>query len=237
MELLADPPAKPDVSRGYLDLLKELPRHDVRPAKEHGSDTGCVGLGDRVDALRQRPGHRAPVCEWVAATRSTGSSIPSWWRRPRRRKRPRQRHRGTGSRCGSERARARCGRLRTYVDPRGQCRSGAERRFLRADAQQLPLLDETVDAAVSLAVLQLIPHPTATMSEMVRVLRPGGRLAVMVPTAGRASELFRWLPHGGVHFFAEDELADTLRGSRPRQRAHQDSRQHPVGARTATLTH
>ena len=29
--------------------------------------------------------------------------------------------------------------------------------FLRADAQQLPLRDETVDAAVSLAVLQLIP--------------------------------------------------------------------------------
>ena len=80
--------------------------------------------------------------------------------------------------------------------------------FLRADAQQLPLRDETVDAAISLAVLQLIPNPTATVAEIVRVLRPGGRLAIMVPTVGRAGALFRWLPNGGVYFFGEDELGD-----------------------------
>jgi SAM-dependent methyltransferase len=82
--------------------------------------------------------------------------------------------------------------------------------FLRADAQQLPLRDESVDAAVSLAVLQLIPNPSATLAEIARVLKPGARMAIMVPTVGRAGELFRWLPNGGAHLFSEDELGDIL---------------------------
>jgi len=81
--------------------------------------------------------------------------------------------------------------------------------FLRADAQQLPFRDETFDAATSLAVLQLIPNPATTLGEIVRVLKPGGRVAIMVPTAGRAAFL-KWLPNGGVHFFSEDELGDTF---------------------------
>jgi ubiquinone/menaquinone biosynthesis C-methylase UbiE len=84
--------------------------------------------------------------------------------------------------------------------------------FLRADAQRLPFRDEIADAATSLAVLQLIPDPPAMLAEVVRVLKPGGRLAIMVPTAGRAGELFRFLPNGGAHFFAEDEIADILEG-------------------------
>ena len=108
----------------------------------------------------------------------------------------------------ARRARARRGRSEPMLTRAVNAQAGPNVGFLRADAQQLPLRDESVDAAVSLAVLQLIPEPTATMSEMVRVLRPGGRLAVMVPTAGRVGELFRWLPNGGVRFFAEDELGD-----------------------------
>ena len=55
--------------------------------------------------------------------------------------------------------------------------------FLRADAQQLPFRDATFDAVTSLAVLQLIPNPSATVAEIARVLKPGGRVAIMVPTA------------------------------------------------------
>ena len=61
---------------------------------------------------------------------------------------------------------------------------GPQIGFLRADAQRLPLRDETVDAVVSIAVLQLVPDPAAALAEMARVLRAGGRLAVMVPAAG-----------------------------------------------------
>jgi arsenite methyltransferase len=75
----------------------------------------------------------------------------------------------------------------------------------RADAQRLPLRDETVDAVIS--VLQLIPDPVAALVEMARVLRSGGRLAVMVPTAGLAARLLRILP---VHLFGEDEIGDIL---------------------------
>jgi SAM-dependent methyltransferase len=82
--------------------------------------------------------------------------------------------------------------------------------FLRADAQQLPFRDATFDAVTTLAVLQLIPEPSATVAEIARVLKPGGRVAIMVPTAGRGAEFLKWLPNGGVHFFTEDELGDAF---------------------------
>jgi arsenite methyltransferase len=82
--------------------------------------------------------------------------------------------------------------------------------FLRADAQRLPLRDATVDAVVSIAALQLIPDPAAALAEMTRVLRPGGRLAVTVPTAGRAARFWRKLPNFGVNVFGDDELGDIL---------------------------
>ncbi|CQD03669.1 methyltransferase [Mycolicibacterium conceptionense] len=59
----------------------------------------------------------------------------------------------------------------------------------------------------SIAVLQLIPDAEAALGEMVRVLRPGGRIAVMVPTATNRGPA-RLLSKGGARFFAEDELAD-----------------------------
>jgi arsenite methyltransferase len=87
---------------------------------------------------------------------------------------------------------------------------GPQVGFVRADAQQLPLRDQTVDAVVSIAVLQLLPDPAAALAEMARVLRPGGRLAVMVPSAGRAARLWRALPDIGAYVFGEDEIGDIL---------------------------
>ena len=42
------------------------------------------------------------------------------------------------------------------------------------------------------------------------MLKPGGRVAIMVPDRGRAAASSSWLPNGGVHFFTEDELGDTF---------------------------
>jgi ubiquinone/menaquinone biosynthesis C-methylase UbiE len=63
---------------------------------------------------------------------------------------------------------------------------------------------------VSTAVLQLVPNPTEALVEIARVLRPGGRLAVMVPTVGRAARFWQMLPNVGAHVFDDDEIGDIL---------------------------
>ena len=65
----------------------------------------------------------------------------------------------------------------------------------------------------TITAIRLPGRSTLTISalaEMARVLRPGARMAVMVPTARRAGALTRLLPDGGAHFFTEDEIGDTL---------------------------
>ncbi len=56
---------------------------------------------------------------------------------------------------------------------------GASIRFEEADAEQLPFASGSFDLAVSRHVLWTLPHPEAAIDEWIRVLRPGGRLAVI----------------------------------------------------------
>jgi len=62
-------------------------------------------------------------------------------------------------------------------------RKAAERgvsiRFEEGDAEQLPFGPGSFDLIVSRHVLWTLPHPEAAIDEWVRVLRPGGRLAVI----------------------------------------------------------
>jgi ubiquinone/menaquinone biosynthesis C-methylase UbiE len=87
--------------------------------------------------------------------------------------------------------------------------AGPQLGFLRADAKRLPLRDETVDVVTSVAVLQLVPDPAVALGEMARVLRTGGRLAVLVPTRWWANR-FRQVPNRGLHLFGQDEVGDIL---------------------------
>jgi SAM-dependent methyltransferase len=91
-----------------------------------------------------------------------------------------------------------------------RAQSGPQIGFLRADAQRLPLRDRTVDAVVSVAVLHLVPDPVMALAEMARVLRPGGQLTVMVPTAGGVARVWRRLSNAGPHLFDGDEIGDIL---------------------------
>jgi arsenite methyltransferase len=59
-------------------------------------------------------------------------------------------------------------------------------------------------------VLQLIPDPAAALAEIARVLKPGGRLAVMVPSLRPPVDVWQVLPDGGAHLFGEDEIGDIL---------------------------
>src|SRR5271169_2520769 len=56
---------------------------------------------------------------------------------------------------------------------------GAAVRFEEADAEQLSFPPDSFDLVVSRHVLWTLPHPEAAIDEWIRVLRPGGRLAVI----------------------------------------------------------
>ena len=53
---------------------------------------------------------------------------------------------------------------------------------IEADAQRLPLADESLDAAMLVSMLHHVENPAAALAEARRILRPGGRLALMVFT-------------------------------------------------------
>ncbi|MEY8018662.1 MULTISPECIES: class I SAM-dependent methyltransferase [Mycobacterium] len=209
MDLLTDPPADPDVSRGYLDLLGTAPAGDAGVAKNTGpiqaawaSPIGSM-LYDNAQALSRRliSAWRHPV-EWLnIPAGGTALDVGS----------------GPGNVTSSLARAAGPDGLALGVDISEAMlaravrnEAGSQVGFIRADAQRLPLRDNTVDAVASIAVLQLIPDPAAALAEMARVLRPGGRLAVMVPTAGRAARLWQMLPNIGVRAFGDDEIGDIL---------------------------
>ena len=52
-------------------------------------------------------------------------------------------------------------------------------RFEEADAEQLPFASGSFDLVVSRHVLWTLPHPEEAIDEWIRVLWPGGRLAVI----------------------------------------------------------
>ncbi len=67
----------------------------------------------------------------------------------------------------------------------GEVPVGAEADVKQGDALNLPFPDEEFDRVVASEVLEHIPDDEAAIAELVRVLRPGGTIAVTVP---------RWLP-------------------------------------------
>jgi ubiquinone/menaquinone biosynthesis C-methylase UbiE len=68
---------------------------------------------------------------------------------------------------------------------RGRCAKYVGRvSFREADAFALPFADATFDVVVCRHVLQAVPRPQEAMAELVRVLRPGGRLHLLVEDYG-----------------------------------------------------
>lgn len=50
-----------------------------------------------------------------------------------------------------------------------------------ADASRLPLHDASIDTVILLEVLEHLRHPAQVLSEIARVLRPGGHLLLTMP--------------------------------------------------------
>jgi SAM-dependent methyltransferase len=84
------------------------------------------------------------------------------------------------------------------------------------DAVHLPFPDDTFDAVIASEVLEHIWGDEAAITELVRVLRPGGRMAVTVPT--RWPERVCWAldhryhdtPGGHVRIFRQRDLEAKL---------------------------
>jgi SAM-dependent methyltransferase len=98
----------------------------------------------------------------------------------------------------------------------GEVPAGAEADIKQGDALALPFADEEFDRIVAAEVLEHIPDDEQAIAELVRVLRPGGTIAVTVP---------RWLPEkicwalsdayhevegGHVRIYTGDELVGKL---------------------------
>ncbi|MDQ1178762.1 class I SAM-dependent methyltransferase [Rhodococcus sp. SORGH_AS_0301] len=87
--------------------------------------------------------------------------------------------------------------------------------YLLGDAREIPFEDDAVDAVCCYAALYLVPEPYRVLDEMIRVLRPGGRIALMTTvrrgpqpvgavTAAAASTV-------GLEMFRRDDITDVLR--------------------------
>lgn len=209
LDLLIDPPADPDVSRGYLDLLGTGAGQDGAVEENTGpiqaawaSPIGSM-LYDNAQALSRR---------WISALQ-----LPLEWLDVPQGGVALDVGSGPGNVTASLARAAGTDGLGLGVDISEPMLARAVRNeagpqvgFIKADAQRLPLRDKTIDVAVSTAVLQLVPDPAAALAEIARVLRPGGKLAVMVPTAGRLARYWRLLPNVGAHAFGDDEIGDVL---------------------------
>ena len=80
--------------------------------------------------------------------------------------------------------------------------------YARGDAQALPFADDTFDAVCCYAALYLIPEPLTVVEEMFRVLRPGGRIAIMTSYGRKLNPVRTVLRIGsnklGVRMFEKD---------------------------------
>jgi SAM-dependent methyltransferase len=101
----------------------------------------------------------------------------------------------------------------------GEVPLGAEADIKQGDALAMPFADEEFDRIVASEVLEHIPDDETAIAELVRVLRPGGTIAVTVP---------RWLPEkicwalsdqyhevegGHVRIYTGDELVGKLQAA------------------------
>lgn len=81
----------------------------------------------------------------------------------------------------------------------GRERTGAAVEWIEADVENLPMLDATVDVVLSAFGVIFAPRPQVALTQLRRVLKPGGRLALTAWTADgyiaqRAEIIKRFVP-------------------------------------------
>jgi SAM-dependent methyltransferase len=98
----------------------------------------------------------------------------------------------------------------------GEVPLGAEADIKQGDALQLPFADGEFDRVVAAEVLEHIPADIQAIEELVRVLRPGGTLAVSVPrwfpevVNWKLSDEYHNVPFGHIRIYTDKELTDKV---------------------------
>jgi len=70
--------------------------------------------------------------------------------------------------------------------------SEREAELVEAPAERLPFPDDSFDTAVVTLVLCTVPDPAASLAEIKRVLKPGGRLLFLEHVRSRHPDLAKW---------------------------------------------
>jgi SAM-dependent methyltransferase len=110
----------------------------------------------------------------------------------------------------------------------GEVPDGAEADVKQGDALQLPFADGEFDRVVAAEVLEHIPADEAAIAELVRVLRPGGTMAVTVSLwlperiCWALSNAYHEVEGGHVRIYTGDELVGKVQraGMRLTGKAH-----------------
>jgi SAM-dependent methyltransferase len=98
----------------------------------------------------------------------------------------------------------------------GEVPAGAEADVKQGDALQLPFADGEFDRIVAAEVLEHIPADIQAIQELVRVLRPGGTLAVSVPrwfpevVNWQLSDDYHNVEGGHIRIYTDKELTDKV---------------------------
>jgi SAM-dependent methyltransferase len=104
------------------------------------------------------------------------------------------------------------------MEDEGEVPASARAEAVKGDALDLPFADDTFDCVIASEILEHVPQDDRAISELVRVLKPGGSLAITVP---------RWLPEricwalsdeyhanegGHIRIYRADELRGKVLG-------------------------
>lgn len=91
--------------------------------------------------------------------------------------------------------------------------------FVRGDAFALPFADASFDRVICAEVMEHVHDYRAAARELARITRPGGRLAITIPTATsehaylRLGDDYFESPGGHIRIFAPRTLAEGLAGA------------------------
>jgi ubiquinone/menaquinone biosynthesis C-methylase UbiE len=98
----------------------------------------------------------------------------------------------------------------------GDIAPGGEVEIVHADALQLPFEDHSFDGVIAAEILEHIPQDVVAIAELVRVLKPGGWVAVTVPrwwpevVCWKLSSDYHNAPGGHVRIYSDIELTEKL---------------------------